>query len=277
MKIIYDLGSNNGDDIEYYLLKADKVIAVEANSKLCSLICSRFKREIKSQKLTVINAAITDGQTGKIRFYVNKKYHWLSSLIPPKKDKADQWEICTVDAIPIEELVNNHGSPFYMKIDIEGYDENILNALHNSNIRPPLISAEAHTIGVFTILSEKMGYKSFKMVDGQSVSKTYRSHKINVHSSNKQKYFSFKFHSAGPFGDDIKGDWLSKDFLLFNLGIQGLGWKDIHASSINEAHDCTLKRKLLKANKILLIAFLSKIVNYIIAKYSCFTGRAKLK
>jgi hypothetical protein len=31
MKIIYDLGANNGDDIPYYLLKADTVVAVEAN------------------------------------------------------------------------------------------------------------------------------------------------------------------------------------------------------------------------------------------------------
>jgi predicted O-methyltransferase YrrM len=34
-KIIYDFGSNNGDDIPYYLLKSDLVIAVEANPALC--------------------------------------------------------------------------------------------------------------------------------------------------------------------------------------------------------------------------------------------------
>ena len=37
-KIIYDLGSNNGDNIPYYLLKSDLVIAVEANPKLCEII-----------------------------------------------------------------------------------------------------------------------------------------------------------------------------------------------------------------------------------------------
>ena len=37
-KIIYDIGSNNGDDISYYLLKSDLVIAIEANPKLCDLI-----------------------------------------------------------------------------------------------------------------------------------------------------------------------------------------------------------------------------------------------
>ena len=41
-KIIYDFGANNGDDIPYYLMKADEVIAVEANPKLCDVIKNRF-------------------------------------------------------------------------------------------------------------------------------------------------------------------------------------------------------------------------------------------
>lgn len=45
-KIIYDVGANNGDDIEYYLKKSDLVIALEANPKLCEIIQDRFKSEI---------------------------------------------------------------------------------------------------------------------------------------------------------------------------------------------------------------------------------------
>ena len=45
-KIIYDIGSNNGDDIPYYLLKSDLVIAIEANPKLCDLIQKKFSKEI---------------------------------------------------------------------------------------------------------------------------------------------------------------------------------------------------------------------------------------
>ena len=45
-KIIYDIGSNNGDDIPYYLLKSDLAVAIEANPDLCNLINQRFKNEI---------------------------------------------------------------------------------------------------------------------------------------------------------------------------------------------------------------------------------------
>ena len=52
-KIIYDVGSNNGDDIPYYLLKSDLVIAIEANPKLCNLINERFNKEISQVNITV--------------------------------------------------------------------------------------------------------------------------------------------------------------------------------------------------------------------------------
>ena len=46
MIVIYDFGANNGDDLPYYLLSADKVVAVEANPELCSLMQKRFVRRL---------------------------------------------------------------------------------------------------------------------------------------------------------------------------------------------------------------------------------------
>ena len=58
-KVIYDFGSNNGDDIPYYLLKSDLVIAVEANPLLCSHIKSRFKENIINGSLIVKNCVLS--------------------------------------------------------------------------------------------------------------------------------------------------------------------------------------------------------------------------
>ena len=57
-KIIYDFGSNNGDDISYYLLKSDLVIAVEANPVLCNHIKKRFKQQILNGNLIVENCVL---------------------------------------------------------------------------------------------------------------------------------------------------------------------------------------------------------------------------
>ena len=52
-RIIYDIGANNGDNIEYYLKKSDLVVAIEANPVLCQLITNRFSSDVKNKKLFV--------------------------------------------------------------------------------------------------------------------------------------------------------------------------------------------------------------------------------
>jgi len=234
MQVIYDIGSNNGDDLKYYLLKADKVVAVEANPMLCQKISAAFSREIETGRLVVENCAITDKQSGVVDFYINIKYHFLSSLIAPGQQNKDKWQAISIEAMPISQLIRKHGEPYYIKIDIEGYDEAILSALAEMGIKPPYISAESHTLGVFTVLAEKLGYKSFKLVDGDSVSKLYSKRRIFSPIEANIAEYSFPFHSAGPFGDDIDGPWLSKDSLLRILALQGLGWKDIHATTMSK-------------------------------------------
>ena len=59
-KIIYDLGAGDGSNIPYYLLKADIVVAVEANPKLCQIIKKKFNKEISKKNLIVENVIITN-------------------------------------------------------------------------------------------------------------------------------------------------------------------------------------------------------------------------
>jgi predicted RNA methylase len=42
--VIYDFGANVGSNLGYYLAKADRVVAVEANPALCRAIEERFHR-----------------------------------------------------------------------------------------------------------------------------------------------------------------------------------------------------------------------------------------
>ena len=79
--IIYDIGSNNGDDIPYYLLKSDLVVAVEANPRLCDLIKNRFKEEINNGSLVVENCVVQiNDQIDKVPFYIAKNNHVLSFI-----------------------------------------------------------------------------------------------------------------------------------------------------------------------------------------------------
>ncbi len=74
------------------------------------------------------------------------------------------------------------------------------------------------------------GYDAFKLVDGHSVVQRYRNYPISV--GNDIEIYSFPYHSAGPFGDDVAGEWLTGSSFFSILAVKGLGWKDIHASNV---------------------------------------------
>ena len=228
-KIIYDFGSNNGDDIPYYLLKSDLVIAVEANPILCDLIEIRFKDQISNGTLIVENCVISIGKTSeKVPFYIHKNHHVLSQFPKPVNDA--QFEEVSLPSKNVIELIQKYGDPHYIKIDIEHYDEIILRELFLNNIVPPYISAESHSIDVFATLVALGKYNSFKLVDGGTVSSRYQDY--DIFTTDGSVKYSFPPHSAGPFGNDISGQWMTSENFFRVLAFSGLGWKDIHASNI---------------------------------------------
>jgi FkbM family methyltransferase len=228
-KIIYDFGSNNGDDIPYYLLKSDLVIAVEANPALCERINKRFEEYIANGNLIVENCVLTVGESSnKIAFYIHKTLHVLSQL--PRPLNIDQFEEVLLPSKNVIELIRKYGDPYYIKIDIEHYDQIILHELLANNIMPPYISSESHSIDVFTSLVALGKYNSFKLVDGASVSNKYKDCEISIDGGSIK--YSFPHHSAGPFGNDISGSWMTANNFFRVLAFAGLGWKDIHASNI---------------------------------------------
>jgi FkbM family methyltransferase len=235
--LIFDIGANNGDDLGYYLRKAEVVVAVEANPVLAEEIRLRYRSEIAAGALYVENAALTtsaedsarDGQS--VPFYIHRKSHVLSQFPRPRTEELDQFEQVRVPSITAAALVTKYGYPLYVKIDVEHFDQAILRDLFRNSIFPPYISAESHSIEVLAILSALGGYDAFKLVDGASVSQVYQSHSITT-KEGRIEVHSFPEHAAGPFGDDVKGKWMRADDLFEMLRLSGLGWKDIHATRI---------------------------------------------
>jgi FkbM family methyltransferase len=235
-RVIFDLGANNGDDIPYYLLKSDIVVAVEANPILCELINEKFETEIQAGRLIVENCIVTDKTASDaVDFYIHKSNHVLSQLPQPAPGNLMMFEKVALPAKTISELIDSHGHPYYIKIDIEHYDSLILRALFSTGIFPPFISAESHSIEVFALLVAQGGYNAFKIIDGRSVSKVYSNRLIVCENERKQAKFSFPFHAAGPFGNDVDGAWMTADNFLKVLALEGLGWKDIHATNLESA------------------------------------------
>jgi FkbM family methyltransferase len=233
-KIIYDLGANNGDDVPYYLLKANKVIAVEANPCLADLMQNRFAGPIAAGRLFIENCVLTvDHADEAVAFYIHKHNHVLSQFPRPHETQLAQFEQVYLPSRNIVEIIRQHGEPYYVKVDVEHYDQFVLRSLFVNKIVPPYLSAEAHSIDVFSLMVALGGYEAFKLVDGSSISTRYKD--AWIQTAFGEQIYSFPEHSAGPFGEDIAGTWMTKDNFFRLLGFAGLGWKDVHASRIDQA------------------------------------------
>jgi hypothetical protein len=72
-RIIYDLGANKGDNIPYYLKKADKIVAMEASHILANQIRARFTESISDGRLILHNCVLTcENDSPKVNFYIHK-------------------------------------------------------------------------------------------------------------------------------------------------------------------------------------------------------------
>ena len=253
--VIYDFGMNNGDDAEYYLLKGFKVVGVDANPALCRQVEQRFATEIAKGRLTVLNFALSAGGAGTTDFFIHKGNDVLSQL--PVPDSMDEFERIRVPSRNPADIIREHGEPRYVKIDLEGLDAEILRAIFDVGIRPPEISAESHTIDVFTCLVEA-GYRSFNMVDGETVPVLYR--EAPIETPDGARIFRFKPHSAGPFGADIRTDWQDPETFFFALATTGLGWKDIHASNLIPAGPLPRLRTVLRRQAAALVGKFAEAV-----------------
>lgn len=232
-RIIFDFGANNGDDIPYYLAKAHLVVAVEANPVLADHIRQRFAQPIAEGRLVVEACALTvEAAAEAAPFWVHRTNHVLSQFPKPAPDKLAEFQEISVPTVNVVELIRRHGEPYYVKIDIEHYDQAILRALFENGIFPPYISAESHSAEVFALLLALGRYRAFKLVDGRGVSTRYRDARIMTLQGEGR--YSFPNHSAGPFGEDVAGPWMTADNFFRVLGYLGLGWRDIHASRVDE-------------------------------------------
>ena len=198
-RFVIDLGMNNGDDTDFYLKKGYKVLAVEANPKLCSLAKERFSKEIDENRLQILNAAILD-RCGTVEFIVNlSNDHWSSFDRKWAEKEGTKCEEIVVDCYPVDYLFSKYGVPLYLKIDIEGADQMVLDQLAAQDLLPMYISVEDCRFGHKYLESlSALGYVGYKLLDQSSV----------PYITDKETMHQFKHGSSGPFGEDVPGSWL---------------------------------------------------------------------
>jgi FkbM family methyltransferase len=246
-KIIYDFGAARGENIPYYLLKSDLVIAIEANPSNCTYIKKKFEREINQKKLFLENCILSEDNDTKKKFYIHKKNYLLGQYPKPNNKLLPNFFETEITSKDVIKIIEHYGKPYYIKIDVEKFDEIILKRILSHNINPNYISVEATHFNIFKLISSLDTYNSFKLVEGNNVEYIYKKTLINVNSTKKK--YSFVKNSAGPFGNDIYGFWINKENFTQLMEFKKYGWRDIHCSLIDSPEHGVNFNKYIKIEK----------------------------
>jgi len=222
IKIIFDFGANEGQNLSYYLKKADLVVAVEANPALAKKIKNDFKDQVEDKSLLVLNNCLVGEKTSDVvNFYCHKTDGGLSSFKEPKTSLSS-YDLIKVEPITYQEIVAKVGIPFYVKIDLEGLDFIIFDSIIKSKILPYYLSFENSVTYTEEILKNTQDYQSFNFVSFYNYSKIY--------GKTEDK-------TAGPFGLDIKSPWLNQKAIITMYKKMPSTWFDIHLCREDQMND----------------------------------------
>jgi methyltransferase, FkbM family len=231
--LIFDVGMHAGQDTAFYLAKGFRVVAVEANPLLAREAETRFHQDIDDGRLTVLNTGVGDRQA-VLPFYINAQYSEWSSFDKEIGSRGDCKDIISVPMLPFEKLFETHGVPYYLKIDIEGYDFIVLQRLGLIQDHPIYVSLE----NGFPYMVEylvSLGYSAFKFINQAEVPSM---HCPSPSKEGKSIPWSFPFGASGPFGEDTPGDWKRETDIMKDIRTYWdnpdrdpniHGWYDLHA------------------------------------------------
>lgn len=168
--LIFDVGANGGGKTSIYLKISKKVLCIEPDKLCVDILNSRFKNKTN---VIVIPVGISDLE-GKEMFYIEEGGSCLNTFSSKWRDALEQekpfWyqegesvsfkEKYEIEVTTLDRLIEVHGIPDYIKLDIEGYEKNALKGLSypvkfislESNL-PALLDETIECINIITNLS----------------------------------------------------------------------------------------------------------------------------
>ena len=143
-RLIFDIGMYDGSDTRYYLNEGFRVLAIEANPVLVKRARELiFQEEIKNGELIILNYAIAGKTTENVTLAINATDPGSSTIYHKDNPRSYNLGTFSVKGITINELFDEYGIPYYLKVDIEGADELCVLGL-NKIKKPQFLSFEVY-------------------------------------------------------------------------------------------------------------------------------------
>jgi FkbM family methyltransferase len=213
--LVYDVGAHLGEDSDFYLKLGYRVVAVEANPALVEKLRHRFENEIAAGRYSLIPRAIGTADA-EVTFYVNKTFSvWGTANADwASHEHRGPSEQIKVRSTRFLDILNEHGCPKYLKIDIEGADMLCVYDLISFGTSPPFLSIESTKLSWADLIAEfdaleRLGYTAFQVVgQGKHDGGLFRTR------TGEPLQYTFEDGAAGRFGEYLDGQWLTREQAL---------------------------------------------------------------
>lgn len=140
----FDIGAHLGNRANAWEALGARVVAVEPQPYLCQNMKRRFRDK---EAITIVQKAI-GAESGKQKMFISNLHptvssmavDWMEEVRQMTSFQGVQWDDeVEVEVITLDRLIENYGVPDFCKIDVEGYEYEVLQGL---NYPVPALSFE---------------------------------------------------------------------------------------------------------------------------------------
>lgn len=141
--LIFDVGANVGDKTDVFLRLGARVISIEPDEANQEVLRGKFLRyRLAPKRVVIVGKAVSDRSTIETMWIdgpgsaVNTLSQKWAETLKANKDKFEHAHFGlefarrkAVETTTLEELILTHGLPFFVKIDVEGYEASVIRGL----------------------------------------------------------------------------------------------------------------------------------------------------